>query len=92
MIVVSADITNDDPKWPNALVVPMSSSTSFKTRFCVLIPAGMGNSSKKSWARVTAVQPLAKTDIGDFMGNLPAQQLDVVFARMLEYVGLISEN
>src|SRR3954463_15952510 len=66
VVVLSGLRTNNAAEWPFVLAVPLSSSTTLKTEFCVKISAGEGNLTKKTWARIPAVQPLLKTDLQDF--------------------------
>jgi mRNA-degrading endonuclease toxin of MazEF toxin-antitoxin module len=92
VVVLSGETTNSDPAWLTVLVVPLSSSTTRKTRYCVKLGVGDGNLTKKTWARVPAVQPLAKGHLQDFTGSLPADKLEQIQARVLEYMGLIDED
>ncbi|MFI6510174.1 type II toxin-antitoxin system PemK/MazF family toxin [Streptosporangium sp. NPDC050855] len=87
IIVVSGDGTNGDDNWPTALVIPISTSTTSKTEFCLLLGASVANLPRKGWARVVAVQPLAKTDIQDFMGMLPAQMVTLLEENLFTYMG-----
>jgi len=79
----------DKRSWPTVLVVPISSSTSYKTRFDVRLPAGCGNLPKKGWARIPAVQPVEKDHLRDMLGQVPSEVLDEVTAQVLNYLGLI---
>ena len=90
--MLSGDTTNDDPAWVTVLVVPLSSSTTRRTRFCVKLSVGEGNLSKKTWARVPAVQPLAKAHLQDFSGPLPVDKLEQIQARLFEYMGLTDDD
>jgi mRNA-degrading endonuclease toxin of MazEF toxin-antitoxin module len=92
VLVISGPETNSDPSWGFVLVAPISSSTSLKTRFCVLLGAGAANLSKKGWVRVSAVQPLMKSQLGDHTGILTAGKFAEVQARLLEYMGLTDED
>jgi mRNA-degrading endonuclease toxin of MazEF toxin-antitoxin module len=89
VIVVSGDATNQDPDWPVILVIPTSTSTSFKTEYCVKLAAGVGNLQKKCWARVPCPQPILKTDLVDHTGQLPPDALDLLDRGLLNYMGLL---
>jgi mRNA-degrading endonuclease toxin of MazEF toxin-antitoxin module len=89
VVVVSGVRPNNDLNWPVVLVVPLSSSTTRKTRYCVTINSGEGNVTKKTWARVPAVQPLAKDDLQDHLGVLPLARLEQIQAKLLQYMGLV---
>lgn len=82
----------DAKDWPSVLIVPISSSTSFKTRFDVLIPAGCGNLPKKGWARVPAVQPIDKQHLGEMLGQVPLDVLDDVTGQVLNYLGILEPS
>jgi mRNA-degrading endonuclease toxin of MazEF toxin-antitoxin module len=76
-------------EWPSVLAVPISSSTSYKTRFDVKIPAGEANLPKKGWARVPATQALDKAALTDMLGQVRPETLDAITAQLLNYLGLI---
>jgi hypothetical protein len=63
-----------------------------KTELCVKIPANEGGLSKRGWVRIPALQLLEKTDLEDFLGVLTQRRLEIVQARVLEYMGLIDEG
>lgn len=92
VVVVSGPETNSDTRWKFVLVCPTSGSTRSKTRFCVKLNAGDGNLRKKCWARVPAVQPLLKDDLKDHWGVIPADKLELIQGRLIEYMGLLSEE
>jgi mRNA-degrading endonuclease toxin of MazEF toxin-antitoxin module len=92
VLVISGPETNSDISWNFVLVAPISSSTSHKTRFCVLLGAGAANLPKKGWVRVVAVQPLMKSQLGDHTGILKADKFAEVQARLLQYMGLTDEE
>lgn len=75
--------------WPSLLVIPISSSTSHKTRFDVRLAAGEGNLTKKSWARVPGLQMIDKDYLDDLTGQVSPQVLDDVTAQILSYLGII---
>lgn len=89
VIVVSGDETNENPDWPIVLVVPISTSPTLRTPFCLKLGAGVGNLPAKCWARVVAVQPLAKDDIQDFLGNIPSDMAAILDENLLAYLGLV---
>jgi len=91
VVILSGPETNSDPNWPVVLVVPLSSESTRKTRFCVKIPAGEGNVDKKVWARVPAVQPILKTDLRDYSGPLPATRVEEIQARLWQYLGMADD-
>lgn len=83
--------TNARPsdEWPSVLVVPISHSTKFRTKFDIRIRAGEGNLPKKGWARVPAVQMVDKDVLEDFTGTVEPATLDAVTAQILDYLGVI---
>lgn len=87
-VIVSGQESNDNPAWPLVLGCPMSSSTTHKTQFCVKLAAGEANCPKKTWIRVPAIQPLEKKALGDHTGPLPDEKLELLRARVLQYMGL----
>ena len=87
-VVVSGQEYNDNPAWPLVLGCPMSSSTRRKTEFCVKLAAGEANCIKKTWIRVPAIQPLEKKALGDYTGPLPDEKLELLRAKVLQYMGL----
>lgn len=92
VVVISGPNTNSDLVWRTVLVVPTSSSTTLRTRFCVKLSAGDGNLDRKTWARIPAIQPLLKADLETFLGILPADKLSEVQARCLEFMGLFDDE
>lgn len=84
--------TNQAAEWPSILAVPVSSSTTYKTRFDVKLGAGEGNLPKKCWARVPAVQMLDKTWLLDLLGRISAEKLAEITAQLLNYLGLIEPD
>lgn len=72
------------------LVVPTSSSTKLWTSYCVKLVAGTGGLDRKTWARIPAAQPFMKSDLGPHVGTLPADKLEEVHARLLDYMGLLT--
>jgi len=75
--------------WPSVLIVPLSSSTTGRTRFDVQFGAGVGNLEKKSWARVPALQVVDKDHLMTYLGAIGSDLLDAVTAQILNYLGLI---
>ncbi|GAA1431360.1 hypothetical protein GCM10009616_18270 [Microlunatus lacustris] len=92
VVVISGPNTNSDPNWATVLIMPTSTATTHRTRFCVKLPAGCGNLDKKTWARVPAAQPLLKTDLQDQLGILPADKLEEIQGRLLDYMGLLEDE
>lgn len=87
-LVLGGD-TNSEFAWPIVSGCPISSSTSFRTRFDIKLSCGEGGVSKKCWVRVPAVQPILKADLEDYLGALPADRLEEVEARVLLYLGVL---
>lgn len=79
----------NEKEWPSVLVIPISSSTSYKTRFDVKISAGEANLPKKGWARVPAAQAIDKSRLTDMLGHVTAETLDQITGQLLNYLGLI---
>lgn len=90
VIVISAQRPNVDASWKTALVIPTSSSTKLWTPYCVKLSAGTGGLDRKTWARVPAVQPFMKSALGKQIGVLPADRLEEIHARLLDYMGLLT--
>lgn len=88
VIIVSGDEKNENSDWPIVLVVPISTSPRMKTEFCLQIGANVANLPEKGWARVVAVQPLAKDDVSDYIGRLPAAMLALLEENLFDYMGL----
>ena len=80
----------DENEWPAVLAVPISSSTSYKTRFDIKIPAGEANLPKKGWARVPATQALDKAALTDMLGLVKPETLDAITAQLLNYLGILT--
>lgn len=74
------------------LVCPTSGATSHKTRFCVKLAAGDGNLVKKCWVRVPAVQPILESQLADHCGVLPEDKLQLIYGRLSEYMGILSDD
>lgn len=89
-VVLSGPDANSDPQWPIVFGCPLSSSTSWRSRFDVKLSAGEGNVSKKVWVRVAQAQPIRKIDLQDHTGVLPGVRLEEVHTRLFWYMGLIS--
>lgn len=89
VIVISGDAKNADPEWPHVLVVPTSSSGRRSTEFCVKLAYGTGNLPSKCWARVVMPQPIAKADLGNYLGQIPADIMETIDTALLAYMGLI---
>lgn len=91
-LVLSGPAHNGDPDWPVVLGCPLSSSTSWRTGLCVKIAAGEAGSDRKTWVRIPALQPLMRSDLQDLQGTLSTERLEEVQARVLEYMGLLSDE
>jgi mRNA-degrading endonuclease toxin of MazEF toxin-antitoxin module len=91
VIVISAHRPNVDATWKTALVIPTSSSTRLWTPYCVKLSAGTGGLDRKTWARVPAVQPFMKSALGNQVGVLPDRKLEEIHARLLDYMGLLTQ-
>jgi mRNA-degrading endonuclease toxin of MazEF toxin-antitoxin module len=78
--------------WPSVLVVPISSSTRYRTRFDVKLGAGEGNLSKKGWARVPALQVMDKEHLDELIGHISGDKLDELTAQILNYLGIIEPD
>lgn len=78
-----------DDAWPSVLAVPISSSTTYRTKFDVKIAAGEGNLPRKGWARVPALQAVDKRLLTDMLGRVRSEVLDEVTAQILNYLGLV---
>lgn len=78
--------------WPSVLAVPISSSTTYRTRFDVKLSAGEGGLAKKGWARIPALQMIDKDHLEDMLGCVSEPILDLVTARILDYLGILEEE
>lgn len=88
-MVISGDAEHENQDWPIVLVAPCSSQSSRRTRYCVKLSRGTANVRKKCWARVAAVRPIAKEDIGGYVGQLAAHLLEDVYVNLAEYTGQV---
>jgi mRNA-degrading endonuclease toxin of MazEF toxin-antitoxin module len=86
VVVLSINEMNNRSDWPVVLVVPTSSEPDRATPFCVEIKKNEGNLNKRTWARVPAVQPLEKADLGDYLGDLPGPRLTEILSRLADYM------
>lgn len=88
-VVLSGNDTNSDPEWPSVLGAPLSSSTRYKTPFDVALAAGEAGAKKKCWIRIPALQPLQKSDLEDFTGELGKERLAEAQVRVFQYMGMV---
>jgi mRNA-degrading endonuclease toxin of MazEF toxin-antitoxin module len=79
-------------EWPSVLVIPVSSSTNYRTRFDVKLGAGEGNLTKKGWVRVPALQVIDKDSLDELIGRISAEKLDEITAQVLNYLGIIEPD
>ena len=86
VLVVSGDRTNADPAWPIVLIMPISTSAKKATEHCVALATGEGGVSKDCWVRTTAIQPIEKRLIQDMLGRLLANKLEIVDAKLANYM------
>ncbi|ONH59648.1 hypothetical protein CcI49_17045 [Frankia sp. CcI49] len=92
MVLVVSGPSNGDPAWPLVQIMPLSSQSTRKTRWCVKINAGQGNVERKCWVRIPLSQPILKADLQDQVGVLPEALLLHVQANMAAYHGLEDED
>ena len=78
--------------WPSVLIVPISSSTTYRTSFDVKLSAGEGGLAKKGWARIPALQMVDKDHLEDMTGCVPQSKLDEVTTQILNYLGILEEQ
>lgn len=86
-LVLSCNEVLGDPAWSVVSGVPLSSSTQYRTRFDVKFSAGEAGLSKKCWARIHAIQPLAIADLGDHVGTVSVARLEEIHVRAMELWG-----
>ncbi len=89
VIVVSGDDHNEDADWPIALVVPISTSPKYATEFCQKLAARTANLPQAGWARVVAVQPVAKSEFLDYIGTVPSTTMALLTDNLFAYMGLV---
>lgn len=89
IIVMSGDAKNTDETWKHVLVIPTSSSGKLSTEFCVKLAYGTANLTSKCWARTVMPQPIAKADLGNYLGQMPAAIMETIDNGLLAYMGLI---
>lgn len=92
VVVISGGAENENQDWPIVLVAlcsSQSSQASLRTRYCVKLSQGVANVSKKCWIRVAAAQPIAKDDIGDYVGQVPAHLLEDIYVNLAECTGQV---
>ncbi|MCY3608658.1 MAG: type II toxin-antitoxin system PemK/MazF family toxin [Acidimicrobiaceae bacterium] len=88
--VVLSFLNGPNPDLPTVLGCPISSETTRWTPLCVKLGAGEAGLNRKSWIRIPALQPVAKTDLppSKMLGRLPQDKLEVAQKRILVYLGL----
>ena len=88
--VVLSFLNGPDPDLPTVLGCPISSETTRWTPLCVKLGAGEAGLNRRSWIRIPALQPVAKTDLppSKMLGRLPQAKLEVAQKRILVYLGL----
>jgi mRNA-degrading endonuclease toxin of MazEF toxin-antitoxin module len=88
-VVLSGDETNNDDKWPIVSGCPISSKTSWKTKFDVQLGAGEAGVQKKCWVRVPALQSIEKQHLEDFTGHLDPARIEQIDASVFWYLGQV---
>ncbi|SFL02889.1 mRNA-degrading endonuclease, toxin component of the MazEF toxin-antitoxin module [Streptosporangium canum] len=88
VIVLSGDAKNEQTSWPLVYVVPTSTATTLKTEYCVKLAQGVGNLPSKCWIRTVCAQPFLKEELGDYLGQLPAQVVLLIEENLFAYMGL----
>jgi mRNA-degrading endonuclease toxin of MazEF toxin-antitoxin module len=88
-VVLSGPESNRNDGWPLVMGCPTSSQTTWRSPFCVKIAAGEFGSTRKTWIRVPALQPLEKSLLGTRMGVLDAARLELVQSRIADYLGML---
>ncbi len=88
--VVLSFLNGPDLALPTVLGCPISSETTRWTPLCVKLGAGEAGLKRKSWIRVPALQPVAKSDLdpNKLLGRLPQDKLETAQKRILRYLGL----
>ncbi|MFI6519831.1 type II toxin-antitoxin system PemK/MazF family toxin [Spirillospora sp. NPDC050679] len=89
VVVISGDAKNCDADWKHVLVMPISTSGRLATEFCIKVRYGTANLTSKSWIRAVLLQPIAKSDLGDFLGDMPPATMDMLAEGLLAYMGLV---
>lgn len=84
-LVVSNDTVNTDVHWPIVLGFPLTTSHEFATSFCVNLPKGSCALPEESWVQVPLLQPLAKEKLREWVGPLPANEMETVRVRLVQY-------
>lgn len=75
-----------ESNWKTALIIPCSTSPKHKSRLCVPLAKGIANLSDDTWARVPALQVIAKDKILSKIGSLPAEDYNLVMSRLWGYL------
>jgi len=88
VIVLSNNKINHDDAWEIVMVAPISGSTKFRTEYCVQLNVPEGNVNKKCWIRTSAIQPIAKADLGDLTGKVSDAKIDDVMQELLALLPL----
>ena len=91
VVVISGNKYNMNPDWDHILVVPTSTQTGLNTPLCVKLGQGLGNLPAKCWARVHMPQPMLKTDLGDRLGELPEEALNLIMMGLFDYAGALED-
>ena len=90
VVVVSGAQVNANADWPFVLCCPLSTSTTRKTEFCVPL-SGQEAVGKKTWGRVPAIQPIMKSDLQDFIHEVPEHKRLEIQARIVQYLGIVDQ-
>jgi mRNA-degrading endonuclease toxin of MazEF toxin-antitoxin module len=92
VMVLSNNKINQDPIWKIVMVAPISTSEDFRTQYCVQLDVPEGNVTETCWVRTVAIQPLAKSDLGDFTGKVSGDRLEDVMQELVALLPLTVEE
>lgn len=88
-LVLSADVRNVEGDWPVVLGFPLSTADKFISEYDVVLPKGTANLTDRCHVQVALLQPLAKSKLLEWLGQVDANTMEVIIARHLTYIGVI---
>lgn len=93
-LVLSLDAKNTDIDWPVVIGCPISTASSWVSPYDVEIDGEVSKQyglDKRSWIRISALQPVEKRALGDYYGMISDDIKNKVNASLIEYLDLLEE-
>ena len=88
-LVCSNDERNTEDDWPIVQGFPLSTAGHLRTEYDVKVAANECGLRDHSWVQVALLQPIAKTNLLDRIGQISANRMDEVVRNHLLYIGVI---